>query len=60
MSNRPYSPEFKDEAIRQVVKRGYRVPIEAAGDSGGPEIEGLLLFQRNELVEVYLCGMVQE
>ena len=25
MSNRRYTPEFKDEAVRQVVERGYRV-----------------------------------
>ena len=25
MSNRRYTPEFKDEAVRQVVDRGYRV-----------------------------------
>lgn len=25
MSNRRYVPEFKDEAVRQVVERGYRV-----------------------------------
>jgi len=26
MSNQGYSPEFKDEAVRQVVDRGYSVP----------------------------------
>ena len=26
MSNQRYSPEFKDEAVRQVVDRGYSVP----------------------------------
>jgi transposase-like protein len=26
MSNQRYSPEFKDEAVRQVVNRGYSVP----------------------------------
>ena len=26
MSNPRYSPEFKDEAVRQVVVRGYSVP----------------------------------
>lgn len=25
MSNRRYTPEFKDEAVRQVLERGYRV-----------------------------------
>ncbi len=25
MSNQRYTPEFKDEAVRQVVERGYRV-----------------------------------
>ena len=25
MSNQRYSPEFKDEAVRQVVERGYKV-----------------------------------
>ncbi len=25
MSNQRYTPEFKDEAVRQVVDRGYRV-----------------------------------
>jgi transposase len=25
MSNQRYSPEFKDEAVRQVVERGYRI-----------------------------------
>jgi transposase len=25
MSNRRYTPEFKDEAVRQVVERGYRI-----------------------------------
>ena len=25
MSNQRYSPEFKDEAVRQIVDRGYRV-----------------------------------
>ena len=25
MSNRRYAPEFKDEAVRQVVERGYSV-----------------------------------
>ncbi|MCK5356638.1 MAG: transposase, partial [Methyloprofundus sp.] len=26
MSNQRYSPEFKDEAVRQVIDRGYSVP----------------------------------
>ena len=26
MSNQRYSPEFKDEAVRQIVDRGYSVP----------------------------------
>ena len=26
MSNQSYSPEFKDEAVRQVIERGYSVP----------------------------------
>ena len=26
MSNQGYSPEFKDEVVRQVVDRGYSVP----------------------------------
>ena len=34
MSNQRYSPEFKDEAVRQVVDRGYSVP-EVARTSGG-------------------------
>ena len=25
MSNQRYTPEFKEEAVRQVVERGYRV-----------------------------------
>jgi transposase len=25
MSNRRYTPEFKDEAVRQVIERGYRI-----------------------------------
>ena len=25
MSNQRFTPEFKDEAVRQVVERGYRV-----------------------------------
>jgi transposase len=25
MSNQRYTPEFKDEAVRQVVEHGYRV-----------------------------------
>jgi transposase len=25
MSNQRYTPEFKDEAVRQVIERGYRV-----------------------------------
>ena len=25
MGNQRYTPEFKDEAVRQVVERGYRV-----------------------------------
>lgn len=30
MSNRVYTPEFKDEAVRQVVERGYTVKEVAA------------------------------
>jgi len=26
MSNQRFSPEFKDEAVRQIVDRGYSVP----------------------------------
>jgi len=26
MSNQRYTPEFKEEAVRQVTKRGYPVP----------------------------------
>ncbi len=31
MSNQRYTPEFKDEAVRQVVDRGYRVAEVAEG-----------------------------
>ena len=31
MSNQRFSPEFKDEAVRQVVDRGYSVAVEDGG-----------------------------
>jgi transposase len=30
MSTQRYTPEFKDEAVRQVIERGYPVPEVAA------------------------------
>ena len=36
MSHQIYTPEFKDEAVRRVVERGYTVKEVAAGSSGGP------------------------
>lgn len=30
MSTQRYTPEFKEEAVRQVVERGYPVPVVAA------------------------------
>jgi transposase-like protein len=32
MSNQRYTPEFKDEAVRQVVDRGYRPGPQAKHD----------------------------
>ena len=33
MNNQRYSPEFKDEAVRQVIERGYTV-AEVSGNLG--------------------------
>jgi len=33
MSGQRYTPEFKDEAVKQVVERGYSVAIARAYDS---------------------------
>lgn len=34
MNNQRYSPEFKDEAVRQVIERGYTV-AEVSANLGG-------------------------
>ena len=39
MSNRRYTAEFKDEAVRQVVERGYRVAEVAERQCGSEYVE---------------------
>ena len=42
MSNQRYSPEFKDEAVRQVVDRGYSVPKGPQSPSTKPAVTQII------------------
>lgn len=45
MSTQRYSPEFKEEAVRQIVDRGYSV-TEVSQRLGGDEVLAMAILDR--------------
>lgn len=59
MSNQRFSPEFKDEAVRQIVDRGYSVP--KVSERLGVSAHSLYMWvkavklDKTDEMEVYEC-----